>query len=108
MYDMPEFQSLRREYLVNALERCASLEAESARLRSGEAVDLKALRQEVHKLRGSGGFYGFTALSSAAAQAEDHIVLVLDGELPRDDHQIASLVAAVVTAAREAANAFGL
>lgn len=108
MYDTQEFQNLRREYLTNALERCDYLESESARLRSGEAVDLKALRQEVHKFRGSGGFYGFAALSAAAGQAEDTLILTLDDEIPRNDSQIASLVAAVVAAAREAAKEFGL
>jgi HPt (histidine-containing phosphotransfer) domain-containing protein len=108
MYDTPEFQALRREYLQGAVGRMAHLQAEADSLRQGLPVDLRALRQEVHKLRGSGGFYGFHDLSAAAAEAEETLILVLDEELGRDDRQIAALVDRVVQAVAEAAAKAGL
>lgn len=108
MYDTPEFQALCREYLQGAVERTAHLKAAVTALHQGTLPDLKPLRQEIHKLRGSGGFYGFQGLSEAAARAEDTIVLVLDEELERDDQQIASLVERLVQAVEEAAAKAGL
>lgn len=96
MYDTPEFQALRAEYLTGAQERSAHLQEAVTQFRQGADVDLKQVRQEVHKIRGSGGFYGFRALSEAAARAEDTLIMVIDGELDRDDQQIASLVEKVV------------
>ena len=104
MNNIPEFDELRREYLQGAVDRASHLREQVAQLRQGGPVDLKALRQEVHKLRGSAGFYGFKALSAAAAAAEDTMILVLDGELDRDDRQIADLVDGVIAAIDEAVN----
>lgn len=98
MYDTPEFVALRREYLQGAVERAAVLRREVAQLRQGEPVDLRQLRQEVHKLRGSGGFYGFADLSRASGEAEDTLVMVLDDEKVRDDQEIAHLVDQVILA----------
>jgi len=92
MYETPEYLALRREYLQNAAVHAKHLRKRLQELREGAAVDLLQLRKEVHKLRGSGGFFGFRALSEAAARAEDTILLVLDGEMERDDQQIADLV----------------
>jgi len=103
MYDTAEFDALRREYLQGAIERAEHLQQQAEELRVGAQVDLKALRQEIHKLRGSGGFYGYKALSEAAARAEDTLILVLDDELDRNDQQIADLVQQVVDAVSEAA-----
>jgi HPt (histidine-containing phosphotransfer) domain-containing protein len=103
MFDNPEFQALRREYIAGAMDRCAHLQEETGKLKAGGDVDLKSLRQEIHKFRGSGGFYGFSALSGAAARAEDQLVLVLDGEAPRDDSLLAVLVDAVVATLQAAA-----
>lgn len=96
MYNTPEFQALRREYLQGAAERADHLQEQVTALRQGLPVDLKQLRQEIHKLRGSGGFYGFRALSDAAAKAEDQVVLTLDDEIERDDQRIADLVEQLV------------
>lgn len=103
LYDTAKFDALRREYLQGAAERAALLQRQAEQLRTGAPVDLKAIRQEVHKLRGSGGFYGFKALSEAAARAEDTLILVLDGEMERNDQQLAGLVQQVVDAVAEAA-----
>lgn len=108
MYNTPEFQALRREYLQGALERCDHLCGEIARLRAGEPVDLQTLRQEVHKFRGSGGFYGFQRLSTTSGAAEDQLILVLDGDAPRDDQALAALVERIVAAVGEAAAEIGL
>lgn len=108
MIDNPEFQALRREYMQGVLERCAYLEGEAQRLRAAEPVDLRQLRQEIHKCRGSGGFYAFGGLSSASAVAEDRLVLVLDGEAERNDAELAALVDGVVEAARAGAREVGL
>lgn len=102
MFDNAEFQALRREYITGAMERCAHLEEAAALLQHRGEIDLKSLRQEIHKFRGSGGFYGFTALSGAAAAAEDQLILVLDGEIPRDDQALAKLVDDVVAALKAA------
>jgi len=103
MADMQEYEALRREYLQGVVERAEQLRAGVQALRQGRPVDLKALRQEVHKLRGSGGFYGYRSLSEAAGRAEDRLNLVLDGEIPRDDSQLADLVAQVVAEIEAAA-----
>lgn len=102
MLNNPEFQALRREYLESAAERCAHLMHEVERLRAGQPVDLAKLRQEVHKFRGSGGFYGFQELSAASGRAEDHMIMVIDGKQERDGPAIAALVKAVVAACRSA------
>ncbi len=108
MYNTAEFQALRREYLQGALERCSHLQSEADRLRAGAGVDLRPLRQEIHKLRGSGGFYGFAALSTAAGAAEDQLILTMDDEIERDDARLADLVTKVVATARVAAKELGL
>jgi len=108
MFNSPEFQALRREYLQGVLERIAFLKEETARLRSGGLTDLKPLRQEIHKSRGSGGFYGFTQLSQASAAAEDQLVLTIDGEIDRDDQALAALVDRVVAEAEAAARDLAL
>lgn len=97
-----EFEALRREYIQSAREKCRDLEEAAASLRRGEPVDLQALRQLVHKLRGSGGFYGFQALSCAAGTAEDQLILILDGESPRDDQAVAGLVEQVAAELKSA------
>lgn len=103
MFDSQEFQSLRREYIDGAQQRCRFLQEAAAQLRQGDQIDLKALRQEIHKLRGSGGFYGFPQLSAASGAAEDQLIMVLDGDIERDDHVLAGLVDALVAAVQEAA-----
>lgn len=92
MFDSADFAALREEYLQGVVERSGRLREAVAALRQGSPVDLKQLRQEVHKLRGSGGFYGFKGLSAAAARAEDALLMVIDGEQDRDDAALADLV----------------
>lgn len=108
MFNTPEFQALRREYMQGVLERCAHLRAEADKLAGGDEVDLRQLRQEIHKCRGSGGFYGFAELSKTSAVAEDQLVLTIDGEIDRDNAHLAQLVHRVVDAAEGAAKEVGL
>lgn len=108
MLNTPEFQALRREYLQGVLQRCVHLGVEAGRLRASLPVDLRALRQDVHKFRGSGGFFGFPELSAASATAEDQLVMVIDGEAERNDQALADLITRVVGVAQTAAAELGL
>jgi len=108
MYNTPEFQALRREYLQGAVQRTEHLREQAALLRQGAEVDLKGLRQEIHKLRGSGGFYGFQELSQASGRAEDTLILVLDEEIERDNQQIADLIDRVVDEVQDAVAKTGI
>lgn len=67
---MPDdpFRVLRLEYLDGARGRLPELEHLLA------TGDLAPLRKLAHNLRGSGGFYGFAAISEAAARLEELIV----------------------------------
>lgn len=104
MYNTPEFQALRREYLESCQERCNFLRGEAELLRSGAEVDLKRLRQEIHKFRGSGGFYGFKDLSAASGDAEDYLVQVFDGETDLHLPRLMALVERVVVTCEAAWN----
>ncbi len=106
--DSPEFQALRVEYMQSVLERCGYLTDAVQALQTDPDLDLMPLRQEAHKIRGSGGFYGFSPLSERAAAIEDLILQIRDGEATRDHVVLASLVAALVDAARAGAGEVGL
>ena len=108
MFNTPQFQALRREYVENTLARCLHLEQEAASLRSGGQADLQAIRLEIHKFRGSGGFYGFKEISVASAIAEDQLILVLEGTIERNDALLADQVDLVVASVRAAAAEIGL
>jgi chemotaxis protein histidine kinase CheA len=94
--------------MLGVLERCSYLRQEVDKLRGGQVPDLVQLRQEIHKCRGSGGFYGFGQLSATSARAEDQLVLVLDGEAERNDAQLSDLIDLVITAAEAGAREIGL
>lgn len=75
------FRPLRLEYLENAQKTCAEVE----RLAAIAAHDENAreqLRRAAHNLRGSGGFYGFHAISEAAAALEELILATQWGDAP--------------------------
>lgn len=61
---MDQMRALRMEYLAGTVERLASMEEW---LGTGE---LDELRMAAHKLAGSGGFYGFDAISAAGLALE--------------------------------------
>lgn len=75
----PEFLELRRQYLVEAQVRGAEVERTAARLGGGdEAAVRDQLREAAHRLRGSGGLYGFEAISQAAAALEEALKAAAD------------------------------
>lgn len=61
---MDQMRALRQEYLAGAVERLSAMEAALA---SGALDELKSA---AHKLAGSGGFYGFDAISEAGRSLE--------------------------------------
>lgn len=104
----PEFKALRLEYMQSVLERCDHLANAAYALQTNQNIDLTSLRNEIHKIHGSGGFYGFTQLSERAAVAEDLIMQIRSGEAVRDNFALASLVFALVETARTDATHIGL
>jgi diguanylate cyclase (GGDEF)-like protein len=95
---------LRREYLVEAPARLGELRKDLAAIRAGEPEAVDSLRSRFHKLAGSGGSYGFPAISEASREAEDWL-----NEHPAPDaaglgflgEAIARVTAAFDDAARE-------
>src|SRR5438876_10480074 len=64
------FIELRRQYLTEAPARLAELEKDLAALRAGERDAAASLRGRFHRLAGSGGSYGFQAISDLSRDAE--------------------------------------
>jgi len=62
---------LRREYLIEAPARLGELQKDLAAIRAGEPEALDSLRSRFHKLAGSGGSYGFPAITTASREAEE-------------------------------------
>jgi diguanylate cyclase (GGDEF)-like protein len=75
-------QGLRREYLTEAPARLGELRKDLAAVRAGEPDATASLKARFHRLAGSGGSYGFTAISSASREAERWLIEhpVLDDE----------------------------
>ena len=65
------FMQLRREYLVEAPARLGELRKDLAAVRAGEPDAHDSLRSRFHKLAGSGGSYGFPAITDASRDAEE-------------------------------------
>ena len=61
----PRFAPLLVRYLMSLREQRAELRG------ACEAGDGEAVRQLAHKLRGTGGSYGFPAITAAAAAVEE-------------------------------------
>jgi HPt (histidine-containing phosphotransfer) domain-containing protein len=67
------FRQLRVEYLAESDARLVALRADIAELRgggAGAAGAAAAMRSRLHQLAGSGGSYGFPAVSAIAREAE--------------------------------------
>jgi diguanylate cyclase (GGDEF)-like protein len=85
------FLQLRKEYLVEAPARLGELRKDLAAIRAGEPEALDSLKSRFHKLAGSGGSYGFPAITEVSREAEDWL-----GEHPHpDDSGFAYLGAAI-------------
>ncbi|HLO03434.1 MAG TPA: Hpt domain-containing protein [Symbiobacteriaceae bacterium] len=87
---MDQMRALRVEYLAGAVERLPAMEDWLA---SGNLDELKSA---AHKLAGSGGFYGFDAISEAGRALE----LLIDGKATRA--QVAAGFAELVRVVRAA------
>lgn len=87
---MDQMRALRLEYLASAVERLPAMEASLA------AGELGELRSNAHKLAGSGGFYGFDAISDSGRALE----LLIDGKA--SEAQIAAGLAELVRIVTEA------
>jgi diguanylate cyclase (GGDEF)-like protein len=64
------FQELRREYLATMPARLDELRSDIGLHRAGSPDAAASLRARLHRLAGSGGSYGFAALSRIAREAE--------------------------------------
>lgn len=100
------YLQLRREYLVEAPARLGELRKDLAAIRAGEPEALESLKSRFHRLAGSGGSYGFPAISEASREAEDWL-----GKHPNpDDNGFAFLgvaIGRVAAAFDEAARELG-
>jgi diguanylate cyclase (GGDEF)-like protein len=64
------FLELQREYLASMPARLEELRSDLASLRQGSRDALDALKARLHRLAGSGGSFGFLALSAIAREGE--------------------------------------
>ncbi len=73
--DFPDevFQQLRREYLAEAPARLDELRKDLAAACAREPEALASLKARLHKLAGSGGSYGFPAITEASRTGEHWI-----------------------------------
>lgn len=99
MADDP-LRGLREEYLEGARSRVAELPALVVAAPSDPPAALGRIRLLAHNLRGSGGFYGFWAISGAAAALEERVVAALEGS-PLGLEELGALADALVSAVRE-------
>ena len=72
-------RALRAEYLADAPQKIAALWNALERMRNGEPGAAGELRTMVHHLAGSGGAYGFPAVTEHARAAEQLIDRHADG-----------------------------
>ena len=64
------FRELQREYLSTMPARLGELRSDVAEFREGHRNAVDSLKTRLHRLAGSGGSYGFLAVSSIAREAE--------------------------------------
>lgn len=98
---------LRTDYLAGLAGHVPFLSGAAAELAGGghQTATLHQLREVVHRLRGSAGFYGEPRLSELAAAVEDPLVASLrDGE-PLEARAIAAAVAELARAVAAACRA---
>ena len=65
-----QLRQLRREYLLDSTKRLDELRQLSARLANNDRTALAGLHQAFHRLAGSGGSYGFPAVTSTSREGE--------------------------------------
>lgn len=85
MQDVEEFLAgLRAGYKASVRARLATMAAllMALRGRPTDTASLRELRRHVHNLAGSGGTYGFTALTAAAQAGEIRLEALLGAGTP--------------------------
>lgn len=65
-----QLRALRREYLADSTQRVEELRRLFGRVSAGERAALPDLQQAFHRLAGSGGSYGFPAVSARSRDGE--------------------------------------
>ena len=65
-----QLRQLRREYLLDSSKRLEELRQLTARLVENDRNALAGLHQAFHRLAGSGGSYGFPAVTSTSREGE--------------------------------------
>jgi HPt (histidine-containing phosphotransfer) domain-containing protein len=92
-----QLDRLRAKFAAELPQRLAEAESLLAALQAGDAGALARLRLVVHRLHGTGGTMGFTALSQAAATLELRLedCLRAGGPGPDDPAAIAAGLAVV-------------
>ncbi|HEV8149615.1 MAG TPA: Hpt domain-containing protein, partial [Gemmatimonadales bacterium] len=65
------FLQLRRQYVTEGPTRLEELRQDLAACRAREAGALESLKSRFHKLAGSGGSYGFPAITGHSREAEE-------------------------------------
>lgn len=101
------FQQLRKEYLAEAPVRLDELRKDLAAACAREPEALASLRSRFHKLAGSGGSYGFPAITDASRDGEHWL---LDHPEPDDAGfaWLGGVVGRIAAAFDDAARALGL
>jgi HPt (histidine-containing phosphotransfer) domain-containing protein len=95
-------RNLRRDYLRDSTERVAELRGLLDRVQKGDAGAMDELKRALHKLAGSGGSYGFAAVSTASRAGEHVARRVLESGTPPGTDDLASLEDSI----RQVADAF--
>lgn len=92
-----ELEELRREFVEGLPEQAAALDAALKLMEAAPAEAAQVIRRVAHRLRGSGGSYGFPELTEAGAAAE----LAEPGDLADRGRELIALIRRVTRRARE-------
>lgn len=88
-------RKLRQEYLRDAPSRVNEVRTILEKVKKGDTVALDELRRALHKLAGSGGSYGFEAVSTASRSGERIAKAILEAKRTPSEQDIAALQATV-------------
>lgn len=88
-------RKLRQDYLRDAPARVTEVRTLLESVRAGDAVALDGLRRALHKLAGSGGSYGFDAVSAASRTGERIAKAALEDKRAATAQDIAALDAVI-------------
>ena len=94
-----ELDELRKEFLAEAREKVKEMESAASAPRAPET--LERLAYLAHQLKGSGGSYGFQAISENAAELEKTIEKAGDDPAPEISEQIVVLLDEIDRCERE-------